>query len=415
MSAAATARRLRRWRPLRIQTTGNSDIAESTVRILWWQEAFWPRGGGLAVVAQSVLRGLRACGDEVIVVTAHDSTRLPRETDWEGISVRRFPFWQALSAGRIDDVVGLRREIESLRRAFAPDLVHMSGFGPSALFHLESARSAPIPLLLSLHSSNTLCGATNGLARQALEDAAWVTACSRSLLDAARAEVPTIAGRSSVVYNGVDAPALAPAPPPLRPLLLCVGDLASHKGFDLAVRALPILLRRFPDLRLVVAGDGPARDELCRLAVHAGVSAAVDLIGVVQHANVPRLMNAATVIAVPSRRESFSLVALEAALMARPVVAARVGGLPEVVVHGRTGMLVEPDNPAALADAIETLLASPATAARLGNEARQRARGEFSVRRQVDAYRYRHRQIAAGGRDAGAAAARQHGAERACE
>jgi hypothetical protein len=81
------------------------------VRILWWQEAFWPRGGGLAVVAQSVLRGLRACGDEVIVVTGHDSTRLPRESHWEGICVRRFPFWQALKAGRIDGVVSLRREI----------------------------------------------------------------------------------------------------------------------------------------------------------------------------------------------------------------------------------------------------------------------------------------------------------------
>ncbi len=380
------------------------------MRILWWQEPFWPRVGGLPIVAQSVLRGLRAAGDEIIVVTSLDSPRLPSRTEWNGIPVRRFPFWQVLSARRIEDVLAVRREIELLHRELAPDVVHMNGFGPSALFHLETARNGRPPLLLSLHSSNTLSGAATALARQTLERADWVAACSRSLLDAACAAVPSIGGRASVVYNGVDPPGPAPAPLPREPRVLCLGDVAPHKGFDLAVRALPLLLRRCPGVRLIVAGDGPARDELVRLAAREGVGDAVEFVGAVRHADVPALVNSASVIAIPSRRESFSLVALEAALMARAVVAAHVDGLPEVVVHGETGLLVEPENPAGLAAAIATLLASPAMAARLGAAARRRARSRFGVQRQVDAYRHLHRRIA---NDLGAAA--RYGAERACE
>ena len=385
------------------------------MRILWWQEPFWPRVGGMAVTAQRVLRGLRECGDEIAVVTAHDSPQLPRHAEWNGIAVRRFPFWQTLDAARVDDVIRLRREIAALLRELAPDVVHMSGLGPSALFFLESARTANVPLLVSLHSDNTLSGTATSLARQTLEQAHWVTACSRSLLDAACAAVPSIARRASVVYNGADAPALAPAPLPAEPRVLCVGDLAPHKGFDLAVRTLPHLLRHFPTLRLVVAGEGPCRRELAALAARAGVSGAVELAGQLPHVDVPRLMNDATLVAIPSRRESFSLVALESALMARPVVAARVGGLPEIVAHGETGLLVEPESSAALASAVGTLLASPPMVERLGCAARRRVLGEFGLQRQVDAYRQLQRRAAENFRGAGSSASVGHEVARACE
>jgi len=194
-----------------------------------------------------------------------------------------------------------------------------------------------------------------------------------------------------------------------------VGDVAPHKGFDLAVCALPLLLRRFPTLRLVVAGAGPSSGQLVRLAAREGVSDAVELLGAVDHVDVPGLMNAASVVAIPSRRESFSLVALEAALMARPVVAARVGGLPEIVAHGETGLLVEPDSSTALASAISTLLESPATAERLGGQARRRAQRDFGLQRQVDAYRQLHRLVVECGRDAGPPASAAQGMGRACE
>ncbi len=90
---------------------------------------------------------------------------------------------------------------------------------------------------------------------------------------------------------------------------------------------------------------------------------------------------------MPSRwEEPFGLVAVEAALMARPVVASRVGGLAEVVADGETGLLVDKEDPAALARAVTHLLKNPATAERMGQAARRRARELFGFDRQVDAY-----------------------------
>lgn len=89
---------------------------------------------------------------------------------------------------------------------------------------------------------------------------------------------------------------------------------------------------------------------------------------------------------MPSRREGFGLVALEAALMARPIVATRVGGLPEVVAHNETGLLVEPDDSKALAEAISALIIDRNMAAQMGQAGRRWARKMFCWERCVDAY-----------------------------
>ena len=108
---------------------------------------------------------------------------------------------------------------------------------------------------------------------------------------------------------------------------------------------------------------------------------------------VPALINTATMVVMPSRREGLPLVALEAALMARPIVATRVGGLPEVVVHQQTGLLVEPENSDALAEAITFLLDHHETATQLGQAARQRAQEVFGWERCVDAYDALYRKL----------------------
>jgi glycogen(starch) synthase len=98
-------------------------------------------------------------------------------------------------------------------------------------------------------------------------------------------------------------------------------------------------------------------------------------------------MKSATIVVMPSRwEEAFGLVALEAALMGRPVVATRVGGLPEVVVDRETGLIVQKDDSEALADAIASLLDQPQQAMAMGNAGRLRAQQIFSLQRYVDAY-----------------------------
>lgn len=368
------------------------------MRILFWQERFHPeQAGGLQVMATQLLPRLRRRGHEIAVIARRDSPAVPSSASWRGIAVHRLPFWQALNDSRPGEIRALLREVAELKGAFAPDVVHVNGLGPSVLFHLETASDAA-PSVVALHSGNTLSPESSAMAQRALEAAAWVVGCSRAILDEALRVAPAIGPRSSVVHNGVGAPIARPALPPKAPRILCLGWLTHEKGFDLVVEALPALLARFPTLRLTIAGGGPARADLERFAGFVGVRAAVDFIGPLPHRRVFEQIEAATLVVLPSRRESFGLVAAEAALMERPVIAARTGGLAEVVVHGETGLLVEPENAAALADGIAALLEDPELARAMGSAARCRAHREFGLAKHVAGYEDVYHRVAAAGR-----------------
>ena len=196
---------------------------------------------------------------------------------------------------------------------------------------------------------------------------------------------------------------LQPAPLSFdSPRLLCLGRLVEEKGFDVALVAFASLLARYPEARLIIAGDGPARPDLEQQASTLGIWDAVEFTGWVAPEKAPELINTASVVVIPSRwQEPFGLVALEAALMARPIVATRVGGLPEIVVHQRTGLLVENENSKAISEAIAFLLDRPETATRMGREARIRVLKEFSWRAHVDSYDVLYRELITGARVGG--------------
>jgi glycogen(starch) synthase len=179
----------------------------------------------------------------------------------------------------------------------------------------------------------------------------------------------------------------APSDPPATPTILCIGRLIAEKGIDLAVAAFGSLASRFPDARLVVAGDGPERERLERQVSDLGIGGRVDFVGWVSPERMPALIADASVVVVPSRwQEAFGLVALETAWQARPAVVTRVGGLPEHVVDGETGLVVEPDDSAALARALTKLLGDTSLRARMGSAARARAAARYGIARYADDY-----------------------------
>ncbi|ROR66402.1 glycosyltransferase [Agrococcus jenensis] len=144
---------------------------------------------------------------------------------------------------------------------------------------------------------------------------------------------------------------------PADGLVVCVGRVQPLKGQDLAVR----MLEHLPDAVLVVAGDATPGDErylesLHDIAREIGVEGRVRHIGSLERPALARLLDAADVVVVPSRTESFGLVPLEAAASGTPVVASRVGGLVESVVDGETGVLVDGRDPAEWAQAVGAIL-----------------------------------------------------------
>lgn len=363
------------------------------MRVLFWSGPFWPHIGGVEVLAARLLPALRRRGHEYIVVTSQNGPDSPDEASYEGIPVYRFPFMDSMT--KIDQLVEIRQQVAELKRTFAPDLIHVNSVNRIDFFHHLTAHAHPAPVLVTLHG---LSRAEELMART-LRNADWVVGCSAAILGEGRRLVPEITRRSSVIYNALDQPSLPPEPLPTQePRLLCLGRLAPVKGVDLALRALASIAGRFPEVRLVVAGDGPERTRLEQQAVELGLGRVVEFTGWIAPDDIPALMNTVTIAVIPSRSESFSLVALEAALMARPVVAAHVGGIPEVVVHQQTGLLVEPENSDALAEAMAFLLDHSATATRMGQAARRRAQRVFSWERQVHAYDALYRRLVKGRR-----------------
>ena len=359
------------------------------MRVLFWSELFWPYMGGAQFFALKLLLGLRERGHEFIVVTRQDDPNLPQEACFKGFPIYRFPFYTALADGNVHQLLTIRRQVVQLKRHFAPDLIHLNCFGLSVLFHLDTTKAHSVPFLVTLHSEKyDSVVKDDTLLERTLRSADWVTAPSARTVEYARQLVPNFALPASCIYNGMEIPSVPPAPLPIdTPRLLCLGRLVPNKGFDLALTALAAMIKRFPQVRLVIAGGGPARPELEQQTADLGLSGAVDFLGWIAPEHVPALINTATVVVVPSRGwEALPLVALEAALMARPVVAARDAGLPEVVVHQKTGLLVEKEDSIGLARVLTFLLEHPEVAVQMGQAARQRVQEVFSLERCIDAY-----------------------------
>jgi glycosyltransferase involved in cell wall biosynthesis len=193
------------------------------------------------------------------------------------------------------------------------------------------------------------------------------------------------AGRVRVVYNGIDLERWQPGPSPPREGLevLLPGRLMPDKGQATLLRAAPAVLARHRGTRFVLLGAdaGGEGARLRALARTLGVEAAVELC---PWASDPRAaFQAADVVVLPSRSEGFGRVLVEAGCLAKPVVASRVGGIPEIVADGETGLLVPPGDPPALAEALNRLLADPTLRAKLGAAARARALERFGAARHV--------------------------------
>lgn len=187
--------------------------------------------------------------------------------------------------------------------------------------------------------------------------------------------------RVVTVHNGVDLDLFRPADSPGRHIA-SVAYMRAEKGVGVLLEALVELGRRglHPPCKLV--GDGPMLDEYRRYAGRAGLDR-VEFTGL--RDDVHEILRGAALTVVPSIwPEAFSNAAAESQACGVPVVASAVGGLPEVVEHGVTGLLVPPGRPEALTDAIESLLGDPGRLAAMGRAARQRAERLFGLRDKID-------------------------------
>lgn len=291
------------------------------------------------------------------------------------------------------------RALERLARREGVELLHAHWLLPNGWIAARVARKLGIPYCVTVHGSDVFMAERNPLfrrmGRRALAGAAHVTSCSGDLKE----RLEALAGGSDdprihLVPNGTDLDPEAVEGsgeaarkrwrlPPSAPLLLAVGRLVDKKGFRYLLDALPEVLRRHPDAHLVLGGGGDLEQALRARARELGVEGSVTFSGPLDHPGVLELMRAADLFVMPSIRDrrgnidGLPVVVLEAMAAGLPVVATRVAGMPLAVADGETGLLVPERDPAALAEALLSLLGDPARRRALGSAGRRRVEEEL--------------------------------------
>jgi len=225
-------------------------------------------------------------------------------------------------------------------------------------------------------------GARGNLAAFAVRHADEVIAVSAYTAGLIRATGVTPASMR-LIPPGVDIPSDATSEPADRPTFITVARLEErYKGHDVLVRALALVRAKIPDVRWVVVGDGPLRPGTEALAGSYGVLGSIDFLGTVSDEQRNASLRQAHLLAMPSRLpaggfagEGFGIAFLEAGAYGKPVVAGNVGGALDSVSDGESGLLVDPLDAVAVAEAITRLLLDPGLAQRLGSAGRRRAEG----------------------------------------
>jgi D-inositol-3-phosphate glycosyltransferase len=354
-------------------------------------------GGGMNVYVRELVSALAQAGLDCRVYVRRWDDDLPEVVPVEpGFEVVHVPAGPAELAK--EDLPGIVEPftdwVERDLADWRPVAVH-ANYWLSGVVGAELKRRLDLPLVSTFHTLARV-KADNGdpePERRALAEAA-VMACSDIVVANCSPEARQLealyhldGARIEVVTPGVDHAFFSPGDPRgarwaleagHEPVLLFAGRIQPLKGVDVAVRTLAAVERRDAQLWIVGGASGPDGDhEVARvrdLAAELGVAARVRFIPPQPHHLLSTYYRAADVCLVPSRSESFGLVALEAAACGVPVVASAVGGLLTLVEHGRTGYLVEGRDPADFAAWVDMVLADPVLHRRLSVSAAARAR-----------------------------------------
>ncbi|MEW1777498.1 glycosyltransferase [Streptomyces sp. NPDC086777] len=361
-----------------------------------------PVEGGVARVVLDLAKAQLTAGLRVMV--ACPGGELAERARELGAEVRGWHADRSPGAGLPDEVCRLGRLLDDVR----PALVHAHSAKAGLAGRL--AVRGRVPTLFQPHawSFEAVGGATAALA---LRWERWGARWAHRVVCVSEAERTTgmragIRARYTVVPNGIDTGHFTPAGPehpagPVgpagagertagAPLVVCVGRLCRQKGQDVLLRAWPEVLRRVPDARLALVGDGPDRDALRRLA-----PGSVEFVGPV--ADVRPWYRAADLVVLPSRWEGMALAPLEALACGRPVLVTDVDGARESLPPGHAARcLVPPGRPGALAGAVAALLLAPELRASLGGRGRRHVLSTHDVRRTAEAVAELYRELLGG-------------------
>jgi teichuronic acid biosynthesis glycosyltransferase TuaC len=289
---------------------------------------------------------------------------------------------------------------DSLIRDFKPHLIHAHAATPSGYSALHLKKRYDLPVVCSLRGSDINIyprrdRTTLVMTKKVISEADRVTSVSGALKKAAM-ELASPREEIEILYNGCDHETFSYSRdagmavrrrlgiPEYARVLIFVGHLTRSKGIFELADCHANLLSAFPDLHLIVVGDGPERETFAGLASSRGMDNVVHLVGRQQPEEIPQFLSAADLFIFPSHYEGLPNALLEAMACSLPVVATRTGGIPEAVQDGENGLLADRMDTASLTSAVRVLIEDSAIAARMGRNGRAIIEKKFSWKKNAE-------------------------------
>ncbi len=369
------------------------------MKVLYLSGFFWPQLGGIETLSLEFLPAMQKRGYEFMVITSLVNRDLPAYDNYEGIPVHRFPFLKAISEKNLPLMKDCILAMSEAKKTFRPELVHVQMSAPISFYHVKTLNAYPAPTLLSLHTCfGDYSAGKDTVLGQTLRTANWTTTVSNAVMSDVKKIYPEISEQSSVVYNGMKYSNVSPTTLKFSPPhILGIGRLVKEKGFDILIDAFALLREKFPEARLTLAGDGTKREALEKQVLNRKLHDSVGFTGQIHPRQISELINRGDVVVIPSRfKDPLPTVALEAGLLGRPVVGAKLGGLKEMIIEGKTGLLVDSENPQSYFEAIAHLITRPERAQSMGQSARSRIKNVFGWARYIDSYDDLYQQVVGG-------------------
>lgn len=345
------------------------------MNIVLWPTYYLPNIGGLEIMVHALAVQLQKMGHKIIVISNHADSDEPKEYSIEKITVYSFPFVTTLLQTNLLLFKKIMARIHQILNEFSPDVMNVHGWFENFCFYQTRAlEKRKIPLCITIHG---LLEQKHYHTQSCLK--LWSMASAINTVSHALIEPLSQQGfhhqSLQVIYNGLTTPTIATKPfDPNQQTLVMIGRLSEEKCFDIAFYAIKELTKKYPKIKLILVGGGIQFNYLFELKNSLQLDQHIEMTDFVRPDQVQHYIDQASVVLIPSYYESFSLVALQAAMRARVVVASQVYGLTEVVEHNKTGLLVKAKNPTAFANAIDYLFSNPEKIIKMGKAAKQRSK-----------------------------------------
>lgn len=352
------------------------------MNILLWPFFARPNIGGLETMVHTLALGLRKNGHSVHVISETLRTTRSEHARLDGISYYYFPFTHCIKKKNILEVIQLVQEVKTCIDSLGIEIINIHGWNEAAsFFQMRVLNTLSLPHILTVHGFGEDDRRIGPQGKSIWRAAKGVTTVSHALTSSLLS-FGLSHTRLSTIQNGLP-PSLFPLSSPRKQHILMSGRLSREKGFDIGIQAFADITRAFPNATLSILGEGIEKHALKQMAKDLNIQDKVTFKGWVSPEDIWTHIDTASIVLVPSRSEAFGLVALEAGLRARPVVASKVLGLEETVSHMRTGVHFTNGSSKACAKALERLLSAPALGVTLGQEGKRVAETAFSDRTMV--------------------------------